>query len=75
MNSKYLKPSDREALQAYCDGVNDYAKHVKFLPFEFYLFFTEWEPWTVEDTLSMLGFMSFLLEFDWMYELARQRLL
>ena len=33
MNSLLLKPAEREALQAYCDGINDYAKHVSFLPF------------------------------------------
>lgn len=62
-------------MQAFCDGINAYAKNVRMLPFEFYLTFSKWEDWQIEDSMSMLALLSFVLEFDWMYELARQRLL
>ncbi len=39
------------------------------------MFWVEWEDWTIENTLGLLAFSSFSLEFDWMYEIARQRLL
>ena len=29
-------------LQIYVDGINAYAKSIKMLPFEFYLFWLEW---------------------------------
>jgi hypothetical protein len=45
------------------------------LPFEFYVFWLEWEDWTIENSLGLLAFSAFSLEFDWMYEIARQRLL
>jgi hypothetical protein len=42
---------------------------------EFYLFWMDWQDWSVEDTLAYINFFSFNLEFDWFYEIARQRLL
>jgi len=62
-------------VQAYANGINAYANSVKMLPFEFYLFWLNWEDWTIENSLSSIYFISFALEFDWLYEIARQRLL
>ena len=62
-------------VQAYADGINAYAKNTKMLPFEFYLLWKDWDDWVVDDTLANINFLSFMLEFDWFYELARQRLL
>lgn len=64
----------KRIVQSYCDGINDYVKSTFVLPLEFYVFWTNWEEWTLENTNSMLAFFSFNLEFDWMYELARERL-
>ena len=78
MGVNNLKHTDKETLrlvQAYADGINAYANSVKMLPFEFYLFWVSWEDWTVQNSLSSIYFISFALEFDWMYEIARQRLL
>ena len=75
MNAKILDPETRSFLEAFSNGINDYARNARLLPLEFYLTWTEWEEWTVDDTLAQLAFFSFCLEFDWMYELARQRLL
>ena len=57
------------------EGINEYASSCKMLPFEFYLLWLEWQDWTVEDVLGNINFLSFTLEFDWFYEIARQRLL
>lgn len=65
----------RRYLQAYADGINTYARSSKLLPLEYYLFWLQWEDWTVEDTLSQINFLSFNLEFDWLYEIGRQRLM
>lgn len=75
VNKEHLDSQTRTLIQAYADGINSYAKTVKMLPFEFYLFWLNWEDWTVEDTLAHINLMSFSLEFDWFYEIARQRLL
>ncbi len=56
-----------ELIQCYADGINDYAKTTKMLPMEFYLFWMEWQDWTVEDTLAFINFLSFNLQFDWFY--------
>jgi hypothetical protein len=45
------------------------------LPFDFYLFWIDYEEWTIEDVLANNNLLSFSLEFDWFYEIARQRLL
>lgn len=74
MNAKLLDEETRSFVQAYCDGVNTYARQSRILPFEFYLSWSGWEDWTPADTLSNVAFFSFVLEFDWMYEIARQRL-
>ena len=70
-NAKLLDDPTRKLLQHYVDGINDYVKSIKVYPLEFYLFWTNWDGWTIEDCHSLLGFFSFNLEFDWMFELAR----
>lgn len=45
------------------------------LPFDFYLFWLNYEEWTIEDVLANNNLLSFSLQFDWFYEIARQRLL
>lgn len=42
MNTKLLDEDTRKKAQAYCDGINYYARNVKFLPIEFYIFWLEW---------------------------------
>lgn len=46
-NAKGIGKEEREWAQAYADGINDYAKSINFLPFEFYLTFSTWEDWRV----------------------------
>lgn len=39
------------------------------------MFWLNWDDWIVDDTLATINLLSFTLEFDWFYEIARQRLL
>ena len=49
---------DRARLQAYCDGVNAFARTCRAWPFEFYLLPITFEPWTIYDCLSLLSFQT-----------------
>jgi protein-S-isoprenylcysteine O-methyltransferase Ste14 len=42
INAGLISGEERDLMQAYCDGINDYAKNTRMLPFEFYLTFTKW---------------------------------
>jgi|JI6StandDraft_1071083.scaffolds.fasta_scaffold1495338_1 acyl-homoserine lactone acylase PvdQ len=42
VNKKHTDAQTLTYLQAYADGINNYAKTVKMLPFEFYLFWVNW---------------------------------
>lgn len=77
-----LTQNEREWLQAYSDGVNDYIKGIglydgsartAFLrPLEFYaLGIKDIEPWHPIDVLSHIKFINFHLSHDWATELLR----
>ena len=75
INKNVTDPQTLKRLKLYVKGINDYAKNTKMLPFEFYLFWLNWDDWIVQDTLASINMLSFMLEFDWFYEISRQRLL
>lgn len=60
-NINHTDNTTKKLVQAYADGINAYANSVKMLPFEFYLFWINWENWTVENSLSSIFFISFAL--------------
>ena len=49
-----LPLDQREVLDAYAEGVNDYLAHKSTLPFEFLLLGYDPDPWKVEDSLLIL---------------------
>ncbi len=49
-----LPLDQREVLDAYAEGVNDYLIHRSTLPFEFLLLGYEPDPWKIEDSLLIL---------------------
>lgn len=49
-----LPVDQREVLDAYAEGVNDYLLHKSTLPFEFLLLGYEPDPWKAEDSLLIL---------------------
>lgn len=72
-----LTLSDREKqdLQAYSDGVNDWAtKHSKALPIEFSLVNMEPIPWTPTHSIALIRLLAWDLNVSWWSELAYARL-
>lgn len=56
-----LPPDQKEALQAYADGVNSFLRRHQTLPFEFLVLGYEPSPWTVQDSiLVVLGMFETL---------------
>lgn len=68
-----LTKSQRDLLQAYADGVNDYlASPNLVLPLEFYyLGISSMHPWHPVDSLSLMKLFSFHLSADWADELLK----
>lgn len=62
-------------LEAYAAGVNHFVKNMKIFPFEFYLLWVEFEPWTAYDCLAIQALLQYFVSFDWFLELTRERLL
>ena len=69
-----LNDTERNFLQNYCNGVNKAAKNVKLYPAEFYILFTGFEEFTIEDVAGMLTFFGNFLARDWDTEYLRGRL-
>ena len=53
-----LTPEDHSRLQAYVDGLNTYVTTCRTLPFEYHLLNTKFEPYTIQDLLSVLSFQT-----------------
>jgi acyl-homoserine lactone acylase PvdQ len=66
---------DKEILQSYCDGINDFVDGIgltkvnstaKLLPPEFYAVgLDKFEPWTPINTLALLKLLNFHLSWNW----------
>ena len=77
-----LNQLERDILDAYCHGVNDFIKNVdilkdgataKLLPPEFLVLgVNSIEPWTPVDSLSILKLLNFHLSWNWSQDLARE---
>ena len=70
-SAKVMPQEVRELVQAYVDGVNDYVATLRFLPLEFLLTFSSFEPWTVEDCVAQLKLMHFGLGSAWVSQMHR----
>ena len=76
-----LDEDEKQTLQAFADGINDYVSSVgqigsagRILPPEFIAFGIDqsnWRPWTPADSLGILRAMSFKLSWGWTYDLHR----
>ena len=53
-----LNENDRNRLDVYAQGINQYYKTCSALPIEFYLMQLDFEPWTVTDLITILSFQS-----------------
>jgi penicillin amidase len=70
-----LEPETKVLIQSYVDGVNAAIKDYKVLPIEFLYFQLNPEPWTVYDTLAVVGSMSLLMSHNYQEELMRSTLI
>jgi penicillin amidase len=79
-----LPEDEKEFLQAYADGINDYVAGVelmgdnptaRLLPPEFLTFGISketWRPWSPVDSLAVFRLLSFHLSWNWMNDLMRE---
>ena len=71
-----LDPESREALSAYCDGVNSYLdRRASRLPFEFMFLKGRPEPWTLGDCIALGELTTWLLDSFWLADLMREKLI
>jgi penicillin G amidase len=66
-----LAPGLREALEAFCAGVNAAAACARALPFELQLLRLDFEPWRPADMLALVKLLAFGLSTNWERELLR----
>ena len=72
-NKDELDEHIRETAQAYVDGVNSFADSLYFLPTEFWISGLRYEPFTIEDGITMWKYIGFALTYDWQYEILREK--
>lgn len=66
-----LSPQARAALEAYCDGINQYIeRHRDRLPIEFSLLGYAPEAWEMVDSITLARLLAFQLSFSWHVELT-----
>ncbi len=74
--SRNLDSESREALAAYCDGVNAYLSGpAARLPFEFMFLKGRPRPWTHADCLALGLLTTWLLDSFWLADLMREKLI
>ena len=70
-----LDPESREALTAYCDGVNAFlGRPTARLPFEFLFLKGRPQPWTLGDCIALGELTTWLLDSFWLADLMREKL-
>lgn len=74
-NEKHLTSEERTMIQAYADGINDYAANLYFFPAEFYLTGLKFENWTISDSIAVMKLVEFSLTLEWQSEGLKQLLL
>ena len=73
-NYENMEPIEKQHLQAFADGVNDYVKRLPFLPLEFLITGIKFEEWTPVDSILILKLMEFSLTLKWSNQLLRHHL-
>lgn len=59
----------------YAAGINKVAQNLKVYPMEFYVLMSNFESWSVYDSISIEYFYNMMLSTDWFAEMLRLRLL
>lgn len=70
-----LTESERKLVGAYVEGFNAYVKTLTFLPLQYWLTWTTFEEYTIEDVSAFYKFIGFTTSFDWLSELIGEELL
>ena len=75
INYENTPQEEKDLLQAFSDGINDYVHKLTVLPMEFQITGVKFEDWTPADTFLMLKLMEFSLILKWNQQLLRHYLL
>lgn len=66
-----LNPDIKKIAQAFADGINQYIEqHSDNLPLEFQILGYEMEPWKLEYSINLIGFMAWNLNTPWHSEVV-----
>lgn len=66
-------PLVRASIQAYADGINEAVRSLPMLPIEFQIFGSDFEPWTIYDTITFVKLMSLNTIHDFLSEFVRSQ--
>jgi acyl-homoserine lactone acylase PvdQ len=70
-----ISDEERLIVENYVAGVNKVAENLHFYPLEFYMFWQNFEPFTIEDSIAIQYLTTIFVSGDWFYEMVRERLL
>jgi len=70
-----ISDDERESLELYSKGVNKVVENLKVYPAEFYVFWTDFEPWQPRDSVAIFYFFTYILSGDSWNGMLRERLL
>jgi penicillin amidase len=66
---------DKLILQNYAAGVNKVVENIHVYPVEFYMFWQNFEPFAIEDSVAIQFLTTVFVSSDWFFEMVRERLL
>jgi penicillin amidase len=70
-----IEDDDLLLLENYAAGINKVAEELHVWPLEFYLLWSDFEPWTPRDSVAISYILANFVTSDWAFELTRTRLL
>lgn len=74
INYENMHQEERQYLQAFADGVNDYVNILSVLPMQFLITGVKIEEWTPVDSIMIIKFMEFSLTLKWAQQLLNYHL-
>jgi hypothetical protein len=78
MAEKYMSQigdEDMLVLTNYAAGINKMVEQLHVYPLEFYMFATNFDPFTPKDAAAVQYLFAMLISSDWYFEMTRERLL
>ena len=70
-----IEDDDLLLLENYAAGINKVAEELHVWPLEFYMLWSDFEPWTPRDSVAISYILANFVTSDWAFELTRTRLL